>query len=103
MIELNEKTQQDFLSREWAKRLLDAGIDMSDAKYMILTLNNDYVVTKELLKNDKVAAHIVSDETPIITPTYSTAELLYKLNEWPSIKLPDGKLIGARLDIFKDK
>lgn len=102
MIELNEKTRQDFLNREWVQRLLDAGVDMSDAKYMIITLNNDYVVTKELLKNDKVAAHIVSDETPIITPTYSTAELLYKLNEWPSIELPDGKLIGASLDIFKD-
>ena len=35
MIELNSKTQQDFLNREWAQRLLDAGVDMSDGKYII--------------------------------------------------------------------
>ena len=35
MIELNSKTQQDFLNREWVQRLLDAGVDMSDAKYCI--------------------------------------------------------------------
>ena len=34
MIELNSKTQQDFLNREWVQRLLDAGVDMSDAKYL---------------------------------------------------------------------
>lgn len=35
MIELNKKTQQDFLNREWVNRLLGAGVDMSDAKYSI--------------------------------------------------------------------
>ena len=35
MIELNEKTQQDFLNREWAQKLIDAGVDMSDGKYII--------------------------------------------------------------------
>lgn len=35
MLELNSKTQQDFLNREWVQKLLDAGVDMSDAKYSI--------------------------------------------------------------------
>ena len=97
MIELNEKTQQDFLNREWVQRLLDAGVDMSDAKYWIGKAKEssiDYICLKEQ----------IGRFLPLIDicPTYSTAELLYKLNEWPSIELPDGKLIGARLDIFKD-
>lgn len=35
MIKLNKKTQQDLLNREWVQRLLDAGVNMSDAKYVI--------------------------------------------------------------------
>ena len=27
MIELNKKTQQDFLNREWVQKLLDAGVE----------------------------------------------------------------------------
>jgi hypothetical protein len=94
MIELNEKTQQDFLNREWVQRLLDIGVDVSDAKYCIIRKqdNKDYIAALADLFSIKGE----------VTPTYSTAELLYKLNEWPSIKLPDEKLIGARLDIFKD-
>ena len=101
MIELNEKTQQDFLNREWVQKLLDAGVDMSDAKYIIakdkLSMNDDEPdLTDYVWYKDSTA------EVYDVCPTYSTAELLYKLNEWPSIKLSDGKLIGARLDIFKD-
>ena len=29
MIELNSKTQQDFLNREWVEKLLKAGVDMN--------------------------------------------------------------------------
>ena len=94
MIELNEKTQQDFLNREWVQRLLDAGVDMSDAKYCIIRKqdNKDYIAALVDLFSIKGEA----------TPTYSTAELFYKLNEWPSIKLSEGEYIAARLDIFKD-
>jgi hypothetical protein len=101
MIELNKKTQQDFLNREWVQRLLDAGVDMSDAKYIIakdkLSMNDDEPdLTDYVWYKDSTA------EVYDICPTYSTAELLYKLNEWPSIKLSEEKYIGARLDIFKD-
>ena len=40
MIELNKKTQQDFLNRDWVQRLLDAGVNMDDAKYCIITINS---------------------------------------------------------------
>jgi hypothetical protein len=35
MIELNERTQMDFLNRKWVKKLSNAGMDMSNAKYII--------------------------------------------------------------------
>ena len=98
MIELNEKTQQDFLNREWVQKLLDAGVDMSDAKYFITEhakRHIDYIYYKH-------KDNIMSPINTKVVPTYSTAELLYKLNEWPSIKLSEDKYIGARLDIFKD-
>lgn len=64
VMKLNNKTQQDFLNLEWCKKLTDAGIDMSDAKYSI-TKDNEIIYGNEG------------------TPTYTLAELLYKLNEWP--------------------
>jgi hypothetical protein len=68
MIELNKKTQQDFLNREWVKRLLDAGVDMSDAKYYIAEdrCHQDYI-------------HLGNPKYGIPVPTYTVSELLYKL------------------------
>ena len=76
MIELNSKTRQDFLDRKWVQKLLDAGVDMRDAKYFIFEYEGkDYVgVYSQELFNEK--AYIP------ICPTYSTSELLYKLHEW---------------------
>ena len=107
MIELNRKTRQDFLDREWVQKLLDACIDMSDAKYIIakdkLAMYDDEPdLTDYIWLKDSTAE--VYDEIP----TYSTAELLYKLNEWPSLEIDEldedreKKIIGAPLMIFKD-
>lgn len=99
MIELNKKTQQDFLNREWVQRLLDAGVDMSDAKYCICNhldstdLKGDYVYyIDETRDNDYIASWI---------PTYTVSELLYKLHEWiyPTI---DGKEYSGGLKMIKD-
>ena len=94
MIELNEKTQQDFLNREWVQRLLDAGVDMSDAKYCIFTgeSGKDYVTTiRELAM--QISSNIVN--------TYTVSELLYKLHEWiyPTI---DGEEYSGGLIVAKD-
>ena len=99
MIELNPKTQQDFLNREWVQKLLDAGVDMSDAKY--------YIARRQI--PDRVE-DIVFYGPPSITtislyacviPTYTVSELLYKLHEWiyPTI---DGKKFSGGLKFCKD-
>lgn len=97
MIELNNKTRQDFLDREWCKRFVDAGVDMSDAKYFITNIDNkDWVCYNE-------TAHVDCESIP----TYSFAELLYKLHEWPydvNIKSTDttGNGNSEGLSFFKD-
>ena len=93
MIELNKKTQQDFLNREWVQKLLDAGVDMSDAKYCIVDVRGTDVVCYNKPKD------IVDDQKPV--PTYTVSELLYKLHEWiyPTI---DGKQFSGGLKFCKD-
>ncbi len=78
MIELNEKTQQDFLNREWVQKLLDAGVDMSDAKYIIakdkLSMYDDEPdLTDYVWYKDSTA------EVYNVCPTYTVSELLCKL------------------------
>ena len=96
MIELNKKTQQDFLNREWVQRLLDAGVDMSDAKYLIGNLpfedsSEDYVY----LVTD------IRDDMKNQVPTYTVSELLYKLHEWVYPKI-DGKEFSGGITMLKD-
>lgn len=99
MIELNSKTQQDFLNREWVQKLLDAGVDMSDAKYCICKhiepteLKGDYVYLREDEHNNCYTIDVI--------PTYTVSELLYKLHEWiyPTI---DGEEYSGGLKLFKD-
>lgn len=126
MIELNSKTQQDFLNRKWVQRLLDAGVDMSDAKYFINKKaddpfirpeDQDYVFYKdEIIGPDfwyKDSAHVFDEikytkkkageinyQTHIL-PTYTVSELLYKLHEWvyPTI---DGVEYSGGLKLLKD-
>lgn len=78
MIELNEKTSQDFLSREWVEKLLDAGVDMSDAKYIIakdkLSMNDD-----EPDLTDYVWYKDTTEEVYDVCPTYTLVELFKKL------------------------
>ena len=95
MIELNSKTQQDFLNREWVQRLLDAGVDMSDAKYRIYNGFNgkDYVT----LKSQLISCTSAND----IIPTYTVSELLYKLHEWITVEI-DGETYSGGLKYVKD-
>ena len=97
MIELNKKTQQDFLNREWVQRLLDAGVDMSDAKYCIgkgISSGIDYVLLRT--EADK---HYTFNGLPV--PTYTVSELLYKLHEY-IYQTIDGKKYSGRLSLCKD-
>ncbi len=100
MIELNKKTQQDFLNREWVQRLLDVGVDMSDAKYRIITVSKtgmDYIILSPRLHERENWLDKITDNIP----TYTVSELLYKLHEWiyPTI---DGKPFSGGLKFCKD-
>ena len=102
MIELNKKTQQDFLNREWVQRLLDAGVDMSDAKYALYRLKEatfDIVVYQGTYFADDRYCNGIKVEN--IVPTYTVSELLYKLHEWicPTI---DGIKYSGMLIMYKD-
>ena len=110
MIELNKKTQQDFLNRKWVQKLLDAGVDMSDAKYHICHIsigNNeykDYVTHKDSLYDIITNINLSIDTSFCLYdefPTYTVSELLYKLHEWiyPTI---DGKQFSGGLKFCKD-
>lgn len=80
MIELNKKTQQDFLNRGWVQRLLDVGVDMSDAKYLIVTIpktGKDYIILSTRLHEREDWL----DKVTNTASTYTASELLYKLHE----------------------
>ena len=91
MIELNKKTQQDFLNREWVQKLLDAGVDMSDAKYTINYDNKGHAFIDYIDKHYGYNSY----------PTYTVSELLYKLHEYiyPEI---DGEKYSGGLKFTKD-
>ena len=103
MIELNYKTQQDFLNREWVQKLLDVGVDMSDAKYEILRkadTKTEYInYTGKFLPN--VEKYMNGIALIDVIPTYTVSELLYKLHEYiyPTI---NGKEYAGGLTMMKD-
>lgn len=97
MIELNDKTQQDFLNREWVQKLLDAGVDMSDAKYCIRKYRlNPYSVEESDVVIEKRLYPGIN-----CIPTYTVSELMYKLHEWVSLEI-DGKKYTGMLNFIKD-
>lgn len=96
MIELNSKTQQDFLNREWVKKLLDVGVNMSDAKYCIgkgIASGTDYILLKSEIDNYTFDGNTI--------PTYTVSELLYKPHEYiyPTI---NGIEYSGGLNLWKD-
>lgn len=80
MIELNDKTKQDFLSREWMEKLIEAGIDVSDGKYIIgkdkLSMNDD-----EPDFTDYIWYKDSTEEIYDTCPTLTIQELLQLLEE----------------------
>jgi len=69
MIEFSH-IEQDFLNRKQAQKLLDAGVDMSDAKYFLFKrVSREYLG----LKNECTFGNNA-------IPTYSLTELARKVN-----------------------
>lgn len=70
MIEFTQQIGQDFLNRKQVQKLLDAGIDMSDAKYFLFKrISREYIG----LKNECTFGNNA-------IPTYSIAELARKMH-----------------------
>lgn len=92
MIELNEKTQQDFLNREWVQKFLKAGVDMSDAKYYIVKSPDGS--EEDMVIYDSTGAcyeeEFLSENKGV--PTYTVSELLYKLREYSEVPLIDTQI-----------
>ena len=108
MIELNSKTQQDFLNREWVQKLLDAGVDMSDAKYIIAKSEDygkDYILDSKIDWDNPQDVECTIDRNGLcfttFLPTYTVSELLYKLHEW-IYPIIDGKEYSGGLRMLKD-
>ena len=102
MIELNKKTEQDFLNRKWVQNLLDAGVDMSDAKYCLYHPNEgggDYITDIKVIR--KIEEEEKENARWDYVPTYTVSELLYKLHEYiyPTI---DGREYSGGLRFIKD-
>lgn len=70
MLEFIKPLEQDFLNRKQAQKLLDAGVNMSDAKYFLFRrVNREYIG----LKNECTFGNNA-------IPTYSVGEVARKIN-----------------------
>lgn len=76
MIRLTEKTQQDFLNKQWMSKIAEANVPITDNKYWLVENDGTTYVGVE---DDKVMAE---GKGFSVYPTYSFSELVYKLNEW---------------------
>lgn len=105
MIEFNRLTSHDFLGRSVIQKLLDAGINMDDSKYVLVKnpiTKTDFICLRKkpqykyVFTNGSVARPGID-----VVPTYTISELLYKVPEhiWPII---DGKQYSGGLRFFKD-
>lgn len=81
-----------FLSPKWCKILIDNGISMDDASFFLYKdfKNTWHVYTKNEYKD------YVGDEDKVI-PTYSLADIMFKLDEYPCVND-----IGCPLEYIKD-
>jgi len=105
MIDLNDKTQQDFLNEKWVQKLLDAGVDMSDAKYYIVSLrigsafktrDNIKVALKEELSWIKdMPGCLPALEYNWGCPTYTVSELFNKLKDYIHVTKDNKQFTGA--------
>lgn len=78
MITLDNSTSKDFLNREQVQRLIDAGVDMSDARYIIAKdWLSKYDPEPDL--TDYVWYKETTAEVYDACPTYSYSELMDKL------------------------
>lgn len=93
MIVYDKIARHNFLCEELCKKLVDAGIDMSDASYYLIKV--DGVTYVSPMPNIEITNNTI-DGDPV--PTYTLADMIYKMDEYP---YSNGKLFGP-LGFTKD-
>ena len=93
MIVYDKIARHNFLCEELCKKLVDAGIDMSDASYYLIKV--DGVTYVSPMPNIEITNNTI-DCDPI--PTYTLADMIYKMDEYP---YRNGKSFGP-LGFTKD-
>lgn len=93
MILYDNIARHNFLSEELCRKLVDSGIDMSDASYYLIKADG---VTYVSQSPNIEMTNVMVEGDPI--PTYTLSDMIYKMNEFPYI---DGKPIGP-LCFLKD-
>jgi uncharacterized protein YjiS (DUF1127 family) len=88
MITLDNSTSKDFLNREQVQRLIDVGVDMSDARYIIAKDKlSKYDPEPDL--TDYVWYKETTAEVYDVCSTYSYSELMDKLQSLSIEELAD--------------
>lgn len=88
MIQLDNSTSKDFLGREQVQKMIDAGVDMSDARYIIAKDKlSKYDPEPDL--TDYVWYKETTAEVYDVCPTYSYSELMDKLQSISIEELAD--------------
>lgn len=86
MIVYDKIARHNFLCEELCRKLVDAGIDMSDASYYLIKV--DGVTYVSPMPNIEITNNTI-DGDPI--PTYTLADMIYKMDEYP---FRNGKSFG---------
>lgn len=94
MIVYDKVARHNFLCEEMCRKLVEAGIDMSDASYYLIKVDGLTYVSPT--PNIEII-NMMIDSDPV--PTYTIADMLYKMDEYPYTE--DGKSWGP-LGFVKD-
>ena len=82
MIRLTDKTQQDFLNKQWVEKLQEAGIEIKDNKYWLVDIDGTTYITEDMGIVNFSKSPLNFKDVDKVMPTYTLAELQYKLSEW---------------------
>lgn len=89
MIKFGKYTVHTFLSPWWCKKLREAGITMENAVWFYVKKDNEYYIVDKDEVKEYSSEHVI--------PTYTLADILYLLNEYPFVND-----VGAPLGFLKD-
>ena len=98
MLRYTDKDKHTFLSPYWCEKLVEAGIDMSDATYVLAKNDGTTYVTR---KEDAIGL-CKPEAAWEITPTYTLPDMIYKFNEYPWIDEDGNEKTWGGIGFLKD-